>query len=58
MKKLLLEESRQLGLLVKYWLVKLQGKDGWPKGTPKRGYWLQVQQLVGRLALFREEVEL
>ena len=58
MKKLLLEESRPFGLLVKYWLVMLQVKDGWLKGTPKRGYWLQVQQLVCRLALFREEVEL
>jgi hypothetical protein len=40
----LLEESRQFGLPVQYWLVKLQGKEGWPKSTPKREYWLQVAE--------------
>ena len=53
MKKLLLAESRQFGLLVKYWLVKLQGKDGWPKGTPKREYWLQVAEENGNWKLNR-----
>ena len=57
MKKLLLEESRPLDLLVKYWLVKLQGMDGWLRGTSIRGYWLQVQQSVCCLALFKKEVE-
>jgi len=49
----LLEESRQFGLAVQYWLVKLQGKDGWPKGTPNREYWLQVAEENGNWKLNR-----
>jgi len=49
----LLEESRQFGLAVQYWLVKLQGKEGWPKNTPTREYWLQVAEESGNWKLNR-----
>jgi hypothetical protein len=49
----LLEESRQFGLPVQYWLVKLLGKDGWPKNTAIREYWLQVAEENGNWKLNR-----
>lgn len=49
----LLEESRQFGLPVQFWLVKLQGKEGWMKGTPTREYWLQVAEENGNWKLNR-----
>jgi hypothetical protein len=49
----LLEQSQQFGVLVQYWLVKLQGKDGWPKNTPAREYWLQLAEENGNWKLNR-----
>ena len=49
----LLEESRQFGLPVQYWLVKLQAKEGWVKDTPIREYWLQVAEENGNWKLNR-----
>ena len=49
----LLEASFQFGLPVQYWLVKLQGKDGWPKNTAIREYWLQVAEENGNWKLNR-----
>lgn len=48
-----LEESRQFGLPVQYWQVKLAAGEGWPKDTSQREYWLQVAREDGAWKLNR-----
>lgn len=48
-----LEESRQFGLAVQYWLLKLHGSEGWPQENAEREYWLQVARENGKWKLNR-----
>ena len=49
----LLEETRQFNEPVKNWLVKLEGKEGWPEDRRLREYWLQVSNNNGAWKLNR-----
>lgn len=49
----LLEESRQFGLPVQYWLLKLHGEEGWTHENAEREYWLQVARENGHWKLNR-----
>ena len=49
----LLEESRQFGLPVQYWLLRMHGSEGWPQTSAEREYWLQVARENGAWKLNR-----
>ena len=49
----LLEESRQFGMQVQFWLVKLEGKEYEPQNSSDREYWLQVALQDGSWKLNR-----